>query len=166
MPYSVTCPSMSTDPGSLKPGTRRSRVPWWWDPGIRTNAGAGDTVLANTLNLYYSTSSWKLFSYPFSGILCQSYVVSSTWKQRPVIRSPAHNPLLFQLPILLHSMTQTDMKVIKTEFTKLWWGFHLHSPLITIATSTLLLVRTVLCVFRLSDCWIVPIGMRHRGNYI
>ena len=37
---------MSTDPGSLNPGTRRSRVPGWWDPGIRTNTGAGDTVLA------------------------------------------------------------------------------------------------------------------------
>ena len=35
-----------TDPGSLNPGTRRSRVPGWWDPGIRTNTGAGDTVLA------------------------------------------------------------------------------------------------------------------------
>ena len=30
----------------LNPGTRRSRVPGWWDPGIRTNTGAGDTVLA------------------------------------------------------------------------------------------------------------------------
>ena len=46
LPYCVTCPSMSTDPGSLNPGTRRSRVPRWWDPGIRTNTGAGDTVLA------------------------------------------------------------------------------------------------------------------------
>ena len=46
LPYCVTCPSMSTDPGSLNPGTRRSRVPGWWDPGIRTNTGAGDTVLA------------------------------------------------------------------------------------------------------------------------
>ena len=46
LPYCVTCPSMSTNPGSLKPGTRRSRVPRWWDPRIRTNTGAGDTVLA------------------------------------------------------------------------------------------------------------------------
>ena len=46
LPYCVTCPSMSTDPGSLNPGTRRSRVPGWWDPGIHTNTGAGDTVLA------------------------------------------------------------------------------------------------------------------------
>ena len=46
LPYCVTCPSMSTDPGSPNPGTRRSRVPGWWDPGIRTNTGAGDTVLA------------------------------------------------------------------------------------------------------------------------
>ena len=46
LPYCVTCPSMSMDPGSLNPGTRRSRVPGWWDPGIRTITGAGDTVLA------------------------------------------------------------------------------------------------------------------------
>ena len=46
LPYCVTCPSMSTDPGSLNPGTRRSQVPGWWDPGIRTNTGTGDTVLA------------------------------------------------------------------------------------------------------------------------
>ena len=46
LPYCVSCPSMSTDPGSLNPGTRRSRVSGWWDPGIRTNTGAGDTVLA------------------------------------------------------------------------------------------------------------------------
>ena len=46
LPYCVTCPSMSTDPGSLNPGTRRSRVPGWWDPGIRRITGAGDTVLA------------------------------------------------------------------------------------------------------------------------
>ena len=37
--YCGTCPSVSTDPGSLNPGTRRSRVPGWWDPGIRTNTG-------------------------------------------------------------------------------------------------------------------------------
>ena len=34
LPYSVTCPSMGTDPGSLNPGTRRSLVPWLWDPRI------------------------------------------------------------------------------------------------------------------------------------
>ena len=39
LPYFATCPSMSTDPGPLN-------VPGWWDPGIRTNTGAGDTVLA------------------------------------------------------------------------------------------------------------------------
>ena len=42
----VNCPSMGRDPGSLNPGMRRSRLPGWWDPGIRTNTGAGDTVLA------------------------------------------------------------------------------------------------------------------------
>ena len=46
LPYCVTCPSMSTDLGSLNPGTRRSGVLGWWDPGILTNIGAGDTVLA------------------------------------------------------------------------------------------------------------------------
>ena len=46
LPFCATCPSMSADPGSLNPGTRRSRVPGWWDPRIRTNTGAGDTVLA------------------------------------------------------------------------------------------------------------------------
>ena len=46
LPYCVTCLSMSTDPGFLNSGTRRSRVPGWWDPGIRTDTGAGDKVLA------------------------------------------------------------------------------------------------------------------------
>ena len=45
LPYCVTCPSISMDPGSLNRGTRRSRVPGWWDPGIGMNTGAGDTVL-------------------------------------------------------------------------------------------------------------------------
>ena len=35
-----------------------------------------------------------------------------------------------------------------------------------LVTSTLLLVRTVLCVFRLSDWWMTPIRMRHHGNQI
>ena len=34
--------------------------------------------------------------------------VSSSWKWWPVIMSPAHNQLLLQLPILLHSMTLAD----------------------------------------------------------
>ena len=41
LPYCVTCPR--THPGSLNPRTRRSRVPGWWDPGIRTNTEAGDS---------------------------------------------------------------------------------------------------------------------------
>ena len=32
----------------------------------------------------------------------------SSWKWWPVIMSPAHNPLLLQLPLLLHSMTLAD----------------------------------------------------------
>ena len=42
----ASCSPRDLNPGSLNPGTRRNRVPGWWDPGIRTNAGAGDTVLA------------------------------------------------------------------------------------------------------------------------
>ena len=34
--------------------------------------------------------------------------MSSSWKWWPVIMSLAHNPLLLQLPILLHSMTLAD----------------------------------------------------------
>ena len=106
----------------------------------------------NILNLYYSTCSWILFSNPFTGVLCQMEVASSSWKQRPVIRSPVHSPVLLQLPILLHSMTQAGMKVMKNKFNKLYWGCRLHSPSTTLATSTLMLVSTVLCVFRFPSC--------------
>ena len=66
---------MSRDPGSLNPGTKRSRVPGCWDPRIHTNTGAGDTVLANILNLYHSTGSWKLSWYAITVILCQREAV-------------------------------------------------------------------------------------------
>ena len=99
LPYCVTCPSMSTDPGSPNPGARRIRV-----------LGAGDTgqvtqFWQNILNLYYSTGSWKLFHTPYWHSVSEGGSVSSSWKWWPVIMSPAHNPLLLQLPILLHSMT-------------------------------------------------------------
>ena len=76
----------------------------WWDPGICTNTGAGDTVWQNILNLYYSTGSWKLFHTPYWHSVSEGGSVSSSWKWWPVIMSPAHNPLLLQLPILLHSL--------------------------------------------------------------
>ena len=37
-------PSVSVDPGSLYRGSRQSSALAWWDPGIRTNTRAGDTV--------------------------------------------------------------------------------------------------------------------------
>ena len=64
LPYCVTCPSMSTDPGSLNPGTRRSRVPGRGIPGSVRILGQVTQFWQNILNLYYSTGSWKLFSYP------------------------------------------------------------------------------------------------------
>ena len=39
--------------------------------------------------------------------------MGSSWKWKPVIKSPAHSPLLLQLPILLHSMTLADIQEIK-----------------------------------------------------
>ena len=106
MPYCVTCLSMSTDPGSLNPGTRRSRVPGWLDPGIRRILGQVTQFGQNILNLYYSTGSWKLFHTPYWHSVSEGGSVSSSWKWWPVIMSPAHSPL--QLPILLHSMTLAD----------------------------------------------------------
>ena len=43
-------------------GSRVRLVPGWWDPGIPTNTGAGDTVLANTQSIliiaYILTLFW------------------------------------------------------------------------------------------------------------
>ena len=74
LPYCVTCPSMSTNPGSL---------------------------IAQVLENCLHTSSWHSVS--------EGGSVNSSWKWRPVIMSTAHNPLLLQLPILLHSMTPADI---------------------------------------------------------
>ena len=71
LPYCVTCPSMSTDPGSLNPGTRRSRVPGW---SVRI-LGQVTQFWQNILNLYYSTGSWKFFFIPLTGTLCQREAV-------------------------------------------------------------------------------------------
>ena len=79
--------------------------------------------------------------------------VSSSCKWKPVIRSPAHNPILLQLPIRLHSMTLADIQGIKTEFNTFCCGCHLHSSLTTLATSTLLLVSTVQDVGRCQLAW-------------
>ena len=88
------CPSMSTDPGSLKPG-----------PRIRTNTGVGDAVLAKQICIIAQVLG-NYFDIPVS----EGGSVSSSWKWGPVIKSPAHNSLLLQLPILLHSMTRADIQ--------------------------------------------------------
>ena len=62
---------MSTDPESLNPGTRRSRVPGWWDPLIVRILGQVTQFWQSILYLYFSTGSWKLFWYLLSGIQCQ-----------------------------------------------------------------------------------------------
>ena len=94
--------------------------------------------------------------------MCQREEVSSSWKQKPVIRGPAHNPALLHLPILLNSGTQSDMKVLKTEFNKLFWGCRLDSPITTLATSTLLLVSPAFCV---QIVWLLDIANWHEAPW-
>ena len=59
--YCVTCPSTSTDPGSLNPGTRRSQgyasYPGGGIPGSVRILGQVTQFWQNILNLYYSTGS-------------------------------------------------------------------------------------------------------------
>ena len=117
----------------------------------------------NILNLYYSTGSCKLFWYTLICMFCQREAVSSSRARRPMLRRPAHNPLILQLTILLHSMTLADMSGIKTELSKFCRGCHLNSRFTALVTSTLLLVSTVVCVFW---CWTVPIGRRQHGNRV
>ena len=100
-------------------------------------------ILAQVLEIILIPYYWHFVS--------EGGSVSSSCKWKPVIRSPAHNPILLQLPIRLHSMTLADIQGIKTEFNTFCCGCHLHSSLTTLATSTLLLVSTVLCVFRMLD---------------
>ena len=158
LPYCATCPSMSTDPGTLNLGTRRSRVPGWWDPGSVWILEQVTQFWQNILNLSYSTGSWKsILIPPYWHFVSEGGGVSSSWKWKPVIRNPAHSPLL-----LLHSMALAAIHG-KTEFNKFCCGYHRHSQLTTLATSTLLLVCTVLCVFR---CWMLPTGMRRQGNEV
>ena len=107
LPYCVTCPSMSMDPGSLNPGTRRSRVVESRDPYEYWGRwhSFGKTylicIITQVLENCFHTTYWHSVS--------EGGSVNSSWKWRPVIMSPAHNPLLLQLPILLHSMTLADI---------------------------------------------------------
>ena len=104
LPYCVTCPSMSTDPGSR--GV--AKYPGGGIPGSVRILGQVTQFWQNILNLYYSTGSWKLFHTPYRHSVSEGGSVSSSWKWWPVIMSPAHNPLPLQVPILLHSMTLAD----------------------------------------------------------
>ena len=104
LPYCVTCPSMSTDPGYASypgggiPGSVRIRGRWH---------SFGKTylicIIAQVLENCFHTPYWHSVS--------EGGSVSSSWKWWPVIMSPAHNPLLLQLPILLHSMTLADIYI-------------------------------------------------------
>ena len=87
-----------------------SRVPYPGGgiPGSVRILGQVTQFWQNILNLYYSTGSWKFFHTPYWHSVSEGGSVSSSWKWWPVIMSPAHNPLLLQLPILLHSMTLAD----------------------------------------------------------
>ena len=77
------------------------------DPGSVLIMGQVTQFWQSILNLYYSTGSWKLLHTPYWHSVSEGGSVSSSWKW-PVIMGPAHNPLLLQLPILLHSMTLAD----------------------------------------------------------
>ena len=102
----------------------------WWKTRIHTNTGAGDTILAiKVLNLFYSTSSWILFWYLLTGIMFHRKVVSASWMWRHVISSPATNPLLLQLLILLHSMTQVDIYVIRNSIQHVSLKFSSSFPI-------------------------------------
>ena len=65
LPYCVTYPSMSTDPGSLNPGTRRSRVVGSRDPYEYRGRwhSFGKTylicIIAQVLENYFHTPYWR-----------------------------------------------------------------------------------------------------------
>ena len=61
-------------------------------------------IIAQVLENYSDTLYWHFVSTEGS--------VSCSWKWKPVIRSPGHNPLLLQLSILLHSMALADIQRI------------------------------------------------------
>ena len=52
LPYCVTCPSMSTDPGSLNPGTRQNRLPGGGIPGSVRILGQATQFCQNILNTF------------------------------------------------------------------------------------------------------------------
>ena len=128
LPYCVTCPIMSTDPGIPPPGysaTPRTRVVGsrdlyeYWDRWHSLGKTYLICIRAQVLENYHVTPYWHFVS--------EGGSVSSSWKWIHVIRSPAHNPLLQQLPTLLHSMALADIHGIQTEFIKFCCGYHLHS---------------------------------------
>ena len=90
---------------SLNLGSKRSRVPGWWDPGIHTNTGAlaHDTVWAKHIQSVLA----RLVKIVLAPLLCSYWhsVPEGGHECWPVIRSTAHHPLLPQPPLLVHSMT-------------------------------------------------------------
>ena len=124
MSHFVTCPRMSTDPGSLNPDTRRSWIHGWWDPGIRTNTGADYTVWQNILNLYYSRSYWKSFSYPLMTLWVRGtwWVAAESGDLWSWTLYTTHYYQNYQyFCIQYHWQTYRGDK---TELDKFWWGCH------------------------------------------
>ena len=58
-------------------------------------------IIVQVLEIYFDIPCWHSVSERDS--------VNNSCKWGPVIRSPAHYPLLLQLPIVLHSMTLVDI---------------------------------------------------------
>ena len=89
--------------------------PGWWDPGIRTDTGAGDTVWQILLNLYYSTFLSVVLTPPFCGYWysVSEGVISSSWKCWSVIGSTAFYTLLRQPLLPVHSTTLTVERGLK-----------------------------------------------------
>ena len=160
LPYSVTCLSMSTDPGfptfAPYPGSEI--------PGSVRILGQVTQFLVNMLNLHYTTV-FILFWYHHcaaTGILCQRVVMSSSWKCWPVIRSTAHHTLLHQPLLLLHSMTLTAEKRLKHNFKKFCWGFHLYYPLTTCYQYA---VDGKYCTLCFQIVWMLHGASRHEARW-
>ena len=69
--------------------------------------------------------------------------------------------------LCIHRHTLTQQKWYFQTWTQLFLlGVPSSFPVKLLATNTLLLVSTVLCVFILFDCSMVPIGMRHHGSQL
>ena len=119
LPCCVTCPSVSMDPGSLNPGTRRSRVLWWWDPRNRKKIGASDTVLAKHTQSISYHRFLKLFPYSHWVPTCMRELMSRSWKYWLVTRSTAHQPLLPQPLLLFQSMTLATERGLNSNLRRL-----------------------------------------------